>query len=70
MVGDSIESHYPVGSVSIVNFEHVIANWVKLIFDYLTDRLQKTKVGSLFRAYLGIIYGYRKDLYLSLCCPT
>ena len=31
-------------------------NALKLIYDYLSDRLQKTKVGSSFSAYLDIIY--------------
>ena len=30
---------------------------LKLIYDYLSDRSQKTKVGSSFSAYLDIIYG-------------
>ena len=32
-------------------------NALKLIYGYLSDRSQKTKVGSLFSAYLDIIYG-------------
>ena len=32
-------------------------NALKLIFDYLSDRSQKTKVGSSFSAYLNIVYG-------------
>ena len=32
-------------------------NALKLIYNYLSDRLQKSKVGSLFSAYLDIIYG-------------
>ena len=32
-------------------------NALKLIYDYLSGRSQKTKVGSSFRAYLDIIYG-------------
>ena len=32
-------------------------NALKLIHGYLSDRSQKTKVGSLFSAYLDIIYG-------------
>ena len=32
-------------------------NALKLIYDYLSDRSQKTKVGSSFSAHLDIIYG-------------
>ena len=32
-------------------------NALKLIYDYLSDRSQKTKVGYSFSAYLDIIYG-------------
>ena len=32
-------------------------NAVELIYDYLSDRSQNTKVGTLFSAYLDIIYG-------------
>ena len=32
-------------------------NPLKLMYDYLSDRSQKTKVGSSFSAYLHIIYG-------------
>ena len=32
-------------------------NALKLIYDYLSDRSLKTKVGSSFSAHLDIIYG-------------
>ena len=32
-------------------------NALKFIYDYLSDRSRKTKVGFSFSAYLGIIYG-------------
>ena len=32
-------------------------NALKLIYDYLSDTLQKTEVGSSFSAYIDIIYG-------------
>ena len=32
-------------------------NALKFIYDYLSDRSQKTKVGLSFSEYLGIIYG-------------
>ena len=32
-------------------------NTLKLIYDYLSDSAQKTKIGSSFSAYLDIIYG-------------
>ena len=41
-------------------------NALKLIYDYLSDRLQKTKVGSSFSAYLDIIYGVLLLLLLIL----
>ena len=32
-------------------------NALKLVYDYLGNRSQKTKVGSLFSTYLDIVYG-------------
>ena len=32
-------------------------NALKLVYDYLSNRSQKTKVGSLFSTYLDIVYG-------------
>ena len=32
-------------------------NALKLVYDYLSNRLQKTKVGSSFSTYLDIVYG-------------
>ena len=32
-------------------------NALKLIYDYLSDRSEKAKVGSLLSAYLDIVYG-------------
>ena len=43
-------------------------NALKLIYDYLSDRLQKTKVGSLFSAYLDITYGVPQGSIL-VCWP-
>ena len=39
-------------------------NALKLIYDYLSDRLQKTKVGSSFSAYLDITYGVPQGWYI------
>ena len=39
-------------------------NALKLIYDYLSDRSQKTKVGSSFGAYLDIIYGVSQESIL------
>ena len=40
-----------------------------LINDYLSDRSQKKLlVGFSFSVYLDIVYVYRRDLYLGLCC--
>ena len=37
---------------------------MKLIYDYPSDRSQKTEVGSLFSAYLDIIYGVQQGSIL------
>ena len=39
-------------------------NALKLIYDYFSDRSQKTKVGFSFSAYLDIIYGVRQGSIL------
>ena len=39
-------------------------NALKLVYDYLSDRSQKTKVGSSFNAYLDIIYVVRQGSIL------
>ena len=39
-------------------------NALKFIYDYLSDRSQKTKVASSFSAYLGIIYGVPQESIL------
>ena len=43
--------------IAKLNAYGVDRNALKLIYDYLSDRSQKTKVGSSFSAYLDIIYG-------------
>ena len=42
---------------SLLNASRFDRNALKLIYDYYCDRSQKTKVGSLFSAYLDMIYG-------------
>ena len=41
-------------------------NTPKLTYDYLSDKSQKTKLGSSFSSYLDIIMVYPRDLYLGL----
>ena len=43
--------------IAKLNAYGVDRNAVKLVYDYLSDRSQKTKVGSSFSDYLDIIYG-------------
>ena len=49
-------------------------NALKLVYDYLSDRSQKTKVGSKVVHHLccttGIYTWASRDLYLGLCCLT
>ena len=39
-------------------------HWSKLIYDYLSDKSQTTKVGSSFSAYLDIIQGASQESIL------
>ena len=43
--------------IAKLNAYGVDRNALKLVYDYLSDRSQKTKVGFSFSDYLGIIYG-------------
>ena len=43
--------------IAKLNAYGVDRNALKLVYDYLSDRSQKTKVGSSFSDYLDIIYG-------------
>ena len=43
--------------IAKLNAYGVDQNALKLVYDYLSDRSQKTKVGSSFSDYLDIIYG-------------
>ena len=51
---DCICHDLPIAKLNAYGFDR---NALKLIYDYLSDRLQKAKVGSSFSAYLDIIYG-------------
>ena len=60
--------HDPLnGKLNAYGFDQ---NALKLIYDYLSDRSQKAKVGSSFSAYLDMIYGVPQGSILSLCCLT
>ena len=43
--------------IASLNAFGVDRNAIKFIYDFLSDRSEKTKVTSSFSAYLGIIYG-------------
>ena len=45
-------------------------NALKLLYDYLSNRSQKTKVGSLFSTYLDIVYGVPQGSILGNCYLT
>ena len=60
--------------IAKLNAYSVDRNALKLLYDYLSDRSQKTKVGSSFSAYLDIIYGVPQGsilgpllFYIDLC---
>ena len=50
-----MEIVFLTGKLNAYGFDRNTLN--KLIYNYLSDRLHKTKVGSSFSAYLDIIYG-------------
>ena len=52
--------------ISKLNAYGVDRNALKLFYDSLSDRSQKTKVGSSFSAYLDIIYGVPQGSILGL----
>ena len=45
-------------------------NALKLVYDYLSNRSQKTKVGSLFSTYLDIVYSVPQASILGHCYLT
>ena len=51
---DCICHDLPIAKLNSYGFNQ---NTLKLIYDYLSDRSQKFKVGFSFSAYLDIIYG-------------
>ena len=51
---DSICHDLLIAKLNVYGFDR---NALKLVYNYLSDRSQKTKAGSSFSAYLDIIYG-------------
>ena len=50
--------------IATLNVIEIDRNELKFIYDYFSDRSQKTKVNSSFSAYLGIIYGVTQESFL------
>ena len=51
---DCICRHLLIAKLNAYGFDR---NALKLIYDYLSDRSEKAKVGSSFSAYLDVVYG-------------
>ena len=56
--------------IAKLNAYGVDQNALKLVYDYLSDRSRKIKVGSSFSDYLGIIYGVPQGSILGPYCLT
>ena len=59
---DCISHDFVIAKLNAYGFDR---NALKLIYDYLSDRSQKTKLGSWFSAYLDIIFGVSEGSILA-----